>query len=76
MDKKALEVIRRVWGDGKPNDEKFGGRITRKDLLTLYDSNWLNDEVINTYLELICERAKQDSSLPKVRWNIAFDILL
>ncbi|VDD92209.1 unnamed protein product [Enterobius vermicularis] len=66
LDKKALEVIRRVWGDGKPNDEKFGGRITRKDLLTLYDSNWLNDEVINTYLELICERAKQDSSLPKV----------
>lgn len=43
-----------------------GAEITRRDLLTLSNLEWLNDEVINFYLYLVCERAKADASLPKV----------
>ncbi|KAF4096658.1 sentrin-specific protease 1 [Onychostoma macrolepis] len=37
--------------------------ITRKDLQTLNQLNWLNDEVINFYMNLLVERSKQ-SNLP------------
>lgn len=47
--------------------EGFGAKITRKDLLTLKGLDWLNDEVINFYTSLICERAKNDKELPSVR---------
>uniref|UniRef100_A0A0N5AY07 ULP_PROTEASE domain-containing protein n=1 Tax=Syphacia muris TaxID=451379 RepID=A0A0N5AY07_9BILA len=66
LDDGALELIKKVWHSGGPLDEKFGERITRRDLLTLRGLDWLNDEVINTYLGLICERAKKNCDLPKV----------
>lgn len=44
--------------------KNFGLNITRRDLLTLAGLNWLNDEVINFYMNLIIERGK-DSSFPK-----------
>ncbi|KAJ3041785.1 hypothetical protein HDV00_008675 [Rhizophlyctis rosea] len=34
--------------------------ITRKDVLTLRDGQWLNDEVINGWMNMISERAKKD----------------
>jgi sentrin-specific protease 1 len=40
--------------------------ITRNDLNTLDGLNWLNDEVINFYMELIKERSEQIEFLPKV----------
>lgn len=42
----------------------FGLNITRRDILTLAGLNWLNDEVINYYMNLIIERGK-DSKFPK-----------
>lgn len=42
----------------------FGLNITRRDILTLAGLNWLNDEVINYYMNLIIERGK-DSKWPK-----------
>ncbi|XP_033229368.1 sentrin-specific protease 1-like isoform X2 [Belonocnema kinseyi] len=45
--------------------EKFGLRVTRKDIQTLAGLNWLNDEVINFYVNLIMERGKGDK-FPKV----------
>ncbi|GJQ67265.1 hypothetical protein Trydic_g8169 [Trypoxylus dichotomus] len=39
---------------------KFNMNITRQDLLTLAGLNWLNDEVINFYMNLIIERGKMD----------------
>jgi len=39
----------------------FGLEVTRKDLLTLKGSNWLNDEVINFYMELLFDRSKNKS---------------
>ena len=46
--------------------EGFNTRLSRKDTQTLRGLNWLNDEIINFYMSLICERntAKSDS-LPK-----------
>ncbi|KAI4824050.1 hypothetical protein KUCAC02_012593 [Chaenocephalus aceratus] len=45
--------------------EGFGLSLTRKDLQTLSDLNWLNDEVINFYMNLLVERSK-DPKLPSV----------
>ncbi|KAF0036276.1 hypothetical protein F2P81_011588 [Scophthalmus maximus] len=45
--------------------EGFGLRLTRKDLYTLSNLNWLNDEVINFYMNLLVERSK-DPNLPSV----------
>nr|XP_046200481.1 sentrin-specific protease 1-like isoform X3 [Oncorhynchus gorbuscha] len=45
--------------------EGFRLTITRKDLQTLSHLNWLNDEVINFYMNLLVERSK-DPSLPTV----------
>lgn len=43
---------------------KFNLNIARRDIMTLYGLNWLNDEVINFYMNLIIERAK-DPKWPK-----------
>ncbi|KAI9530724.1 hypothetical protein NQZ68_000215 [Dissostichus eleginoides] len=45
--------------------EGFGLSLTRKDLQTLSNLNWLNDEVINFYMNLLVERSK-DPKLPSV----------
>lgn len=45
--------------------EGFGLRLTRKDLQTLSNLNWLNDEVINFYMNLLVERSA-DRKLPSV----------
>ncbi|XP_029291351.1 sentrin-specific protease 1 isoform X1 [Cottoperca gobio] len=45
--------------------EGFGLSLTRKDLQTLSNLNWLNDEVINFYMNLLVERSK-DPSMPSV----------
>uniref|UniRef100_A0A3P9JTW8 Si:dkey-21c19.3 n=1 Tax=Oryzias latipes TaxID=8090 RepID=A0A3P9JTW8_ORYLA len=61
------EVSRALKG-GNPHEilsEGFGLSLTRKDLQTLSNLNWLNDEVINFYMNLLVERSK-DPSLPSV----------
>lgn len=40
--------------------------VTRSDLETLLGLNWLNDAIINVYLNLIVNRSKEKPSLPKV----------
>lgn len=45
--------------------EDFGLRITRKDIHTLSGLNWLNDEVINFYMNLLIARGTTDN-YPKV----------
>ncbi|XP_046714059.1 sentrin-specific protease 2 [Silurus meridionalis] len=39
----------------------FKLRITQRDLATLQEGSWLNDEVINFYLNLVMARAEQDA---------------
>uniref|UniRef100_A0A1Y1KKI8 Ubiquitin-like protease family profile domain-containing protein n=1 Tax=Photinus pyralis TaxID=7054 RepID=A0A1Y1KKI8_PHOPY len=45
--------------------QKFNLNITRADIQTLDGLNWLNDEVINFYMNLLIERGKIDK-WPKV----------
>lgn len=60
--------INRVLRGSNPHEvlsEGFGLSLTRKDLQTLSNLNWLNDEVINFYMNLLVERSK-DANLPSV----------
>ncbi|KAK6308415.1 hypothetical protein J4Q44_G00216860 [Coregonus suidteri] len=61
------EVGRALRGGSQDEvlSEGFRLTITRKDLQTLSHLNWLNDEVINFYMNLLVERSK-DPSLPTV----------
>ncbi|XP_017852416.1 sentrin-specific protease 2 [Drosophila busckii] len=46
---------------------KFSLNITRNDISTLIGSNWLNDEVINFYMNLLTDRSQQkEGQLPSV----------
>ncbi|XP_049869339.1 sentrin-specific protease 1-like [Pectinophora gossypiella] len=63
------KLISRALGPGPPNQllvEKFNLRIHRRDLQTLAGLNWLNDEVINFYMNLLMQRSEERSDLPKV----------
>lgn len=46
--------------------QKFCIPITVRDLKTLRPPNWLNDEVINFYFELLSQRSKENSNLPRL----------
>ncbi|KAL1490382.1 hypothetical protein ABEB36_013091 [Hypothenemus hampei] len=62
-----LDMVHRVL-KGNPNEvlaQKFNLNITRRDLMTLAGLNWLNDEVINFYMNLIIERGKESDKYPK-----------
>ncbi|KAM6977103.1 sentrin-specific protease 1 [Aplochiton taeniatus] len=60
--------VNRAFRGGSPDEvlsEGFRLTITRKDLQTLSSLNWLNDEVINFYMNLLVERSKEPK-LPSV----------
>lgn len=60
--------VNRVLRGGSSHEvlsEGFGLSLTRKDLQTLSNLNWLNDEVINFYMNLLVERSK-DPRWPSV----------
>lgn len=40
--------------------------VTRKDMETLAGLNWLNDEVINFYMNMLMERGRTEPGLPSV----------
>ena len=63
LDENQELLIRNAFNN-HPQDEvlinAFGISITRKDVQTLRGLNWLNDEVINFYMNLITERSVQN----------------
>lgn len=68
-----LEVIEELIADkyrtsrhGDVLIEKYDIPITRKDLETLEGLNWLNDEVINFFFQMIADRSRQLDNLPDV----------
>ena len=64
-----VNKIRYAAGRGSPDEvliTKFKLSITRRDIATLLGDSWLNDEVINFYMNLLTERGEQDTSRPKV----------
>uniref|UniRef100_A0AC35FKK6 Ubiquitin-like protease family profile domain-containing protein n=1 Tax=Panagrolaimus sp. PS1159 TaxID=55785 RepID=A0AC35FKK6_9BILA len=72
----ALQQIERAWKRNRDEDDIFvytpEVEIKRKDLKTLSGLAWLNDEVINFYLDLVVKRSKKDGSLPKVYAFLTF----
>ncbi|XP_045512795.1 sentrin-specific protease 1-like isoform X1 [Pieris brassicae] len=63
------KLVSRALGPGPQGQvliEKFNLRITRRDLQTLSGLNWLNDEVINFYMNLLMQRCGERKDLPQV----------
>ncbi|KAI6182956.1 hypothetical protein M3Y97_00436000 [Aphelenchoides bicaudatus] len=70
LTEEALNLVNYVW-DSTGNEseifaDEFSIQIKRHDLNTLRGLNWLNDEVINFYLNLIMQRSENHRDLPKV----------
>ncbi|CAK9814564.1 Sentrin-specific protease 1 [Anthophora quadrimaculata] len=68
LTEEMLQELKNALIPRPPNEvlvEEFGLRITRKDLHTLADLNWLNDEVINFYMNLLIARSS-NKKYPKV----------
>ncbi|XP_068123440.1 sentrin-specific protease 1 [Hyperolius riggenbachi] len=61
------EIKRALFGGSQDQviSEGFRLTISRKDIMTLNSLNWLNDEIINFYMNLLMERSKR-KGLPKV----------
>ncbi|KAM5287995.1 sentrin-specific protease 1 [Ctenodactylus gundi] len=60
--------IKSVFRNGNQDEvlsEAFRLTITRKDIQTLNHLNWLNDEIINFYMNMLMERSKE-KGLPNV----------
>ncbi|XP_031452400.1 sentrin-specific protease 2 isoform X2 [Phasianus colchicus] len=56
--------IKAALGEGKPDEilsSAFKLRLTREDIQTLNNHQWLNDEVINFYMNLLMERGKKEN---------------
>ncbi|XP_052746435.1 uncharacterized protein LOC112048372 [Bicyclus anynana] len=63
------ELVKKAFGPGPAGQllvEKFNLKIFRRDLQTLAGQNWLNDEVINFYMNLLIQRSETREDLPKV----------
>lgn len=69
-EEKQRQIFKSISGRdaGTILNTKFSLSITKADIQTLNWNplTWLNDEVINFYMELLAERSKLDDSLPKV----------
>ncbi|XP_017157101.1 sentrin-specific protease 1-like [Drosophila miranda] len=67
-DKQLQELQDIVTGPGNaPLISKYSLTITKKDIRTLTDLSWLNDTVINFYMNLLIERSQQkEEILPSV----------
>lgn len=64
----ADRLIEKAWSGQNPVEvfvDQFDIQITRKDLATLSGLHWLNDNVINYYLQMIVDRSAKDSKYPK-----------
>ncbi|XP_034824111.1 sentrin-specific protease 2-like isoform X2 [Maniola hyperantus] len=63
------KLVKKAIGPGPAGQllvEKFNLRIHRRDLQTLAGLNWLNDEVINFYMNLLMQRSEERKDLPRV----------
>lgn len=61
LSEEQLRMVRKAFM-GNPNEvltSKFNLNITRRDLRTLNGLNWLNDNIINFYINLLMERGSK-----------------
>lgn len=57
---------------GQILSEAFRLQITRRDIATLGGLNWLNDEIINFYMNLLMERGERDGNAKVYAFNTFF----
>lgn len=75
------DIVADLWQNSK-DDELLstinGIKLTGKDFRTLILGNWLNDQVIDAYMELIMKRSESNPQLPKVSFfkNMLFLTIL
>jgi sentrin-specific protease 1 len=70
-----LEMVYNAFIPQPPDEvlsEAFNISIKRRDIATLKGPEWLNDEIINFYFNLIADRSKKHSNLPKVHVMSSF----
>ncbi len=62
----AMKRLRNVIADPKACQTRLadiaGCRITGNDLRLLKPNTWINDEIVNSYMELLCRRGEKFSS--------------
>ncbi|XP_065096297.1 sentrin-specific protease 2 isoform X2 [Paramisgurnus dabryanus] len=69
LSKEMMQEVSAALSQRDPNlvlCSAFKLRITQRDLATLQESNWLNDEVINFYMNLVMSRSEQEVGGRKV----------
>ncbi|XP_041669206.1 sentrin-specific protease 2 isoform X2 [Cheilinus undulatus] len=69
LTKEMAAEVSRALAQSDPNlvlSAAFKLRITQRDLATLQEGSWLNDEVINFYLSLVMERCAGEAAGLKV----------
>ncbi|KAF7667503.1 hypothetical protein LDENG_00056400 [Lucifuga dentata] len=69
LTKEMAAEVSRALAQSDPNlvlSAAFKLRITQRDLITLQEGGWLNDEVINFYLSLVMERCSSQAERLKV----------
>ncbi|XP_076461373.1 uncharacterized protein LOC143293902 isoform X2 [Babylonia areolata] len=70
-----LREVGAALADGPPGQvlaEGFRLQLTRADIATLRGLNWLNDEVINFYMNMLMERGEQDGHSKTYAFNTFF----
>jgi sentrin-specific protease 1 len=75
LTEQQLQQVHRVLSRGSGLEvlsQKFNISIKRDDVMTLAGLNWLNDEVINFYMNLIMERGKKEGSVCRVHVMSSF----
>ncbi|XP_029982888.1 sentrin-specific protease 2 [Sphaeramia orbicularis] len=75
LSKEMAAEVSCALGQSDPNvvlSAAFKLRITQRDLTTLQDGGWLNDEVMNFYLSLVMERSSQAGRLKVYAFSTFF----
>ncbi|XP_052782238.1 sentrin-specific protease 1-like [Mya arenaria] len=72
MDRKVSTCLSRSANPEEVLVDKFRLQITRRDIHTLAGLNWLNDEVINFYMNLLMERGEADNKPSVYAFNTFF----
>ncbi|KAK3758616.1 hypothetical protein RRG08_019526 [Elysia crispata] len=70
-----LDVVKAALRPGNPNDvlsDAFRLQLTRRDMATLAGLNWLNDEVINFYMNMLTERGEKEGQAKVYAFNTFF----
>ena len=71
----AEKVLCHVDTDEKPTVQ-INSSITNKDLETLDKTNWLNDVIINHYMELLCSEAEESGFSYKAISSFLLEVIL